>query len=180
MNDRDKELELLERDFLKFAPDLNEAPPTKVSDLIKSIAGERVRQSMRADVTPSSAPVSPLFSHAREPQSPTAARSKPSYWPIGMSLAAGVLMGLIGASGLRYLSYQAPTGQSPSSQPIWMSGTVPEGVLKLEEAPAEQWQRYIAELVMTGELDQAQIAIYRFQQKFPNWPAGQQQPTEAP
>lgn len=188
MADSDNELEQLEEELRKHVSHFNEPPSAAVSASVRAQADAHVRQSLRVGVSPTARSFAEQKTAARRAprvpphqmqndfvrflQNRTGVRKQP-LWQLGASLAAGVLIGFFGAQWIGAPAYQTRSDKPPSSQHAWMGGGVSEGVQKLEEAPPEEWQRVIAELVMAGDIDQALLAIERFRTTFPDWQSGQ-------
>jgi hypothetical protein len=92
--------------------------------------------------------------------------------PVGLALAAGLALGLL----LPGLPWRTPQGVGPPPPAALFvpASVVTRGAdvrarVPVERVPAEQWYRYIQELLLSGDLPEAERHLHRFVELHPEY-----------
>jgi len=95
-----------------------------------------------------------------------------SVFPVGLALAVGLALGLL----LPGLPWRSPRGVAPPPPAALFvpASAITRGAdvrarVPVERVPADQWYRYIQELLLAGDLPEAERHLHRFVELHPEY-----------
>jgi hypothetical protein len=128
---------------------------------------------------PSAAHDERVLSAARDAGSRIRARRRGrSAWVAPVALAAGLVLGML-VPGLPWRASHETARPTVAAPPLFVPATaVTRGASAATQVPVEQlsaevWYRYIQELLLAGEIGEAERHLHRFVQLHPGYRPGQ-------